>query len=67
MSEQQGPNWARGLGAVGLALVIIGVALDFLLLPLILGGLILLCVIVASARPEPDAFGDRPWRNRTKD
>lgn len=77
MSEQQGPDWAKGLAAVGFALLIIGAVLGFLLAPMILGGLILLCVGVATAdrresmgplpKPRRDwEPGDRPWR-RTKD
>ncbi|KOU17024.1 hypothetical protein ADK49_16935 [Streptomyces sp. WM6349] len=78
MSEQQRPNWARGLAAVGIALLILGALLGFWLLPMVIGGLILLCVGVATSgtqegmgsfpKPEQDwKPGDRPWRNRTKD
>lgn len=78
MSEQQRPNWARGWAAVGFALVIIGAVLGFWLLPMAVGGLILLCVGVATAGtgegmgsfPKPERtweLGDRPWRNRGKD
>lgn len=77
MGEQQRPDWAKGLAAVGLALLIIGAALGFLVAPMVLGGLILLCVGVATAgtrepmgplpKPKRDwEPGDRPWRNRTK-
>ncbi|MCY0928320.1 hypothetical protein OTB20_19385 [Streptomyces sp. H27-H1] len=75
MQEQQRPNWARGLAAVGLALLTFGAVLGFLLLPMILGGLILLCVGVATAGtggervefPKPEQTwepGDRPWGKR---
>lgn len=75
MSEQQRPDWAAGLTAVGVALLIIGAVFGFLLAPMILGGLILLCVGVATAStrermrewPKPKRTwepGDRPWRKR---
>lgn len=75
MSEREQPNWARGLAAVGLALLIIGALMGFWLPPMILGGLILLGVGVATAGtgsgmgsfPKPEQTwepGDRPWRNR---
>ncbi|MET9467776.1 hypothetical protein ABZY44_23835 [Streptomyces sp. NPDC006544] len=69
MSEQQKPDWAKGLAAAGIALLIIGALLGFLLVPMILGGLILLCVGVATGRVRRDSERqeDRPWRNRTKD
>ncbi|MEW1803214.1 hypothetical protein ACIGO7_35360 [Streptomyces virginiae] len=78
MDAQQRPDWAKGLAAAGFALLIIGAICGFLILPMILGGLILLCVGVATAgtregmgpfpKQEQDwEPGDRPWRNRTKD
>ncbi|MGW6703599.1 hypothetical protein ACWGDE_01715 [Streptomyces sp. NPDC054956] len=75
MDEQQKPNWARGLAAVGLALLILGAVLGFVLLPMVLGGLILLCVGVATAgtrepmgplpKPKRDwEPGERPWKRK---
>ncbi|MFD4912838.1 hypothetical protein ACFWNR_06400 [Streptomyces virginiae] len=75
MGEQQRPDWARGLAAVGIALLFLGVLLKLSLPLMILGGLILLCVGVATAgtrepmgplpRPRQDwEPGDRPWRKR---
>jgi len=78
MSEQQKPDWAKGLAAVGLALLIIGAIMRFAVLPMVAGGLILLCVGVATSGPlrsgssgerrEPPASWpeDRPWRSRGK-
>lgn len=78
MSEQQKPNWPRGFAAVGIALLILGALLGFWLLPMAIGGLILLCVGVATAgtregmgpfpKPRQDwEPGDRPWRKPAKD
>lgn len=78
MDGQQGPDWAAGLTAVGVALLIIGAVLGYLVVPMLLGALILLCVGVATAStrermrewPKPKRTwepGERPWRNRTKD
>jgi len=68
MQEQQRPDWAKGLAAVGIALLIIGAVLGFLVLPMVLGGLLLLCVGVATGgiRRDPERQDDRPWRNRAK-
>lgn len=68
MQEQQKPDWIKGLAAVGIALLIIGALLGFLLIPMILGGLLLLFVGVATGRiqRDPDRGTDRPWRNRGK-
>ncbi|MEU3665760.1 hypothetical protein [Streptomyces virginiae] len=65
MDAQQRPDWAKGLAAVGLALLIIGALLGFLLIPMVLGGLILLCVGVATGYiRRDDQHDDRPWRSR---
>jgi uncharacterized membrane protein len=68
MQEQQKPDWIKGLAAVGIALLVIGALLGFLLLPMILGGLILLFVGVTTGRiqRDPERQDDRPWRNRGK-
>ncbi|MFJ6579257.1 hypothetical protein ACIQMY_25260 [Streptomyces sp. NPDC091368] len=70
MAEQQKPDWARGLAAVGLALLIIGAIAHFAVLPMAVGGLLLLCVGVATSGrgksgPEPERDPDRPWRRKT--
>lgn len=69
MAEQQGPDWARGLLAVGLLLLIVGV---FTLWPLcVVGFLMILFVGVSTAGRRrasgkaPETLlnpGDRPWR-----
>jgi hypothetical protein len=77
MSEQQKPDWAKGLAAVGLALLIIGAIMRFAVLPMVVGGLILLCVGVATSGPLrsgasgrapkdplPERDPDRPWRRK---
>ncbi|MFE6785183.1 hypothetical protein ACFVFF_23290 [Streptomyces sp. NPDC057680] len=76
MDEQQKPDWARGLAAVGLALLVIGAIAHFAVLPMVVGALILLCVGVAtssstrqtgpsrSADPAPERDPDRPWRRK---
>lgn len=71
MSEHQSPDWARGLLAVGLLLLIAGV---FVAWPLcVVGGLMILFVGVstagqrrASGQPPETLLrpGDRPWRKR---
>lgn len=74
MAEQQGPDWARGLLAVGLLLLIVGF---FTLWPLsIVGVLTILFVGVstagqrrASGQPPETLLqpGDRPWRKDPSD
>lgn len=69
MAEQQGPDWARGLLAVGLLLLILGF---FTLWPLsALGGLMILFVGASTAGQRratgqpPETLlrpGDRPWK-----
>lgn len=66
---------ALGVFAVGLAVLMIGIWTGFTLVPLILGGLIMLGAVAATARqrrtgPDPEETlrpgGEgRPWR-RTK-
>lgn len=71
MTEQQKPDWARGVAAVGLALLVIGAIARFAVLPMVIGGLILLCVGVATAgrgksdSPAPERDPDRPWRRKS--
>ncbi|MEU3776323.1 hypothetical protein AB0F11_24545 [Streptomyces sp. NPDC032472] len=72
MPEQRGADWARGILAVGLALVVIGAITGFRLILMAVGGLIILCVGVATAgqrkpgeKPETllrPGDKDRPWR-----
>ncbi|MFD8949453.1 hypothetical protein ACFV0B_11420 [Streptomyces xanthophaeus] len=74
MAEQQSPDWARGLLALGLLLLIVGF---FTLWPLAaIGALIILVVGVATAGQRrasgqpPETLlrpGDRPWRKRDED
>ncbi|MBB4985020.1 hypothetical protein [Streptomyces nymphaeiformis] len=74
MVEQQKPDWPRGLAAVGLALLVIGAIARFAVVPMVIGGLILLCVGVATsgrgkpdgpAGPTPERDPDRPWRRKS--
>ncbi|MFE2164877.1 hypothetical protein ACFXB3_07355 [Streptomyces sp. NPDC059447] len=71
MAEQQGPDWARGLLAVGLLLFVVGFWASLWLTAV--GGLMILFVGVstagerrASGRPPETLLnpGDRPWRKR---
>lgn len=75
MGERERPDWARGLAAVGIALLFLGVLMGLWLPLMILGGLILLCVGVATAgmrepmgplpKPRQDwEPGDRPWKRK---
>ncbi|MFG3488544.1 hypothetical protein [Streptomyces sp. NPDC047972] len=71
MDEQQKPDWVRGLAAVGLALLVIGAIARFAVVPMVIGGLILLCVGVATsgrrkAEPAPERDPDRPWRRKAE-
>ncbi|MER6487630.1 hypothetical protein ABT264_29245 [Streptomyces virginiae] len=69
MAETQGPDWARGLLAVGLLLLIVGFFAGLWLSAV--GGLMILAVGVATAGQRrasgepPETLlrpGDRPWR-----
>lgn len=69
MAEEQSPDWARGLLAVGLLLLIVGFFTVWLLC--VVGGLTILFVGVstagkrrASGKPPETLLnpGDRPWR-----
>ncbi|MEW2415303.1 hypothetical protein AB0953_16530 [Streptomyces sp. NPDC046866] len=71
MSEDQGPDWVRGLLAVGLLLVIVGFFVSLWLSAA--GGLLLVFVGAATAGQRrasgkpPETLlrpGDRPWRDR---
>jgi MYXO-CTERM domain-containing protein len=63
---------ALGVFAVGLALLMIGVAKEFNVALLVIGGLLMLGAVAATARrrrtgPDPDVTlrpggKDRPWR-----
>lgn len=71
MVEQQKPDWARGVAAVGLALLVIGAIARFAVVPMVIGGLILLCVGVATSGrgksgPAPERDPDRPWRRKAE-
>lgn len=69
MAEHQGPDWSRGLLAVGLLLLVVG---WFVAWPLsALGGMMILFVGVstagqrrASGQPPETLLrpGDRPWK-----
>ncbi|NXY93519.1 hypothetical protein HYE82_03660 [Streptomyces sp. BR123] len=71
MAEHQGPDWARGLLAVGLLLLIVGFFVGW---PLsVVGALMILFVGVSTAGQRrasgepPETLlrpGDRPWRKR---
>ncbi|MGW4505705.1 hypothetical protein ACWENO_13800 [Streptomyces sp. NPDC004436] len=71
MTEHQGPDWTRGLLAVGLLLLIVGA---FVAWPLAaVGALMILFVGVSTAGQRraggkpPETLlnpGDRPWRKR---
>ncbi|MFD8577162.1 hypothetical protein ACFV1H_17750 [Streptomyces virginiae] len=74
MAETQGPDWARGLLAVGLLLVIVGCFAGLWLSAV--GGLMILAVGVATASQRrasgqpPETLlrpGDRPWRRQSED
>lgn len=74
MSERQSRDWARGLLAVGLLLLIVGL---FVAWPLAaVGGLMILFVGVSTASQRrasgqpPETLlrpGDRPWRKPPED
>ncbi|MFD4740788.1 hypothetical protein ACFWNQ_25990 [Streptomyces virginiae] len=69
MTDQQGPEWSRGLLAVGLLLLIVGV---FTLWPLCVLGFLMILFVGASTAGRRRASGkaaetllqpgDRPWR-----
>ncbi|MEU7065352.1 hypothetical protein [Streptomyces sp. NPDC046161] len=71
MSERPGPDWARGVLAVGLLLLIVGA---FVAWPVaVVGGLMILFVGVSTADQRraggraPETLlrpGDRPWRRK---
>ncbi|MFJ3728720.1 hypothetical protein ACIPYQ_40000 [Streptomyces sp. NPDC090045] len=71
MAEQQSPDWARGLLAVGLLLLIVGF---FTFWPLsVVGAVMILFVGVSTAgqrrqsEQAPETLlnpGDRPWRSK---
>ncbi|MFI8389490.1 hypothetical protein [Streptomyces sp. NPDC085540] len=74
MAEHQGPDWARGLLAVGLLLFIVGFFVGLWLS--VVGGLMILFVGAATAsqrrasgRPPETLLrpGDRPWRKGEED
>ncbi|MET9689751.1 hypothetical protein ABZY81_14905 [Streptomyces sp. NPDC006514] len=74
MAEHQGPDWARGLLAVGLLLLIVGFFVGLWLS--VVGGLMILFVGAATAgqrrasgRPPETLLqpGDRPWRKGEED
>lgn len=69
MAEQQGPDWGRGLLAVGLLLLIVGWFIAWGLS--VLGALMILFVGVSTAGQRrrsgqpPETLlqpGDRPWK-----
>lgn len=71
MAEQEGPDWSRGLLAIGLLLLILGWFVAWGLS--VLGGLMILFVGVstadqrrASGKPPETLLqpGDRPWRKQ---
>ncbi|MER6320267.1 hypothetical protein ABT237_41955 [Streptomyces sp. NPDC001581] len=69
MTDRQGPDWARGLLAVGLLLLIVGA---FTLWPLCIVGFLMILFVGASTASQRRASGkppetllrpgDRPWR-----
>ncbi|MFD5509010.1 hypothetical protein ACFWIB_14705 [Streptomyces sp. NPDC127051] len=71
MAENQGPDWARGLLAVGLLLLIGGLFLPW---PVAVVGLLMIVFVGASTAGQRRASGkppetllrpgDRPWRKR---
>ncbi len=69
MAEHQEPDWARGLAAIAVLLLIVGFFVGFWIM--LVGGLLLLFVGVATANQRradgkpPETLlnpGDRPWR-----
>jgi type IV secretory pathway TrbD component len=74
MAEQQSPDWARGVLAVGLLLLIAGFWVSLWLSAV--GGLAILFVGVSTAGQRrasgepPETLlrpGDRPWRRQSDD
>ncbi|MFJ3201003.1 hypothetical protein [Streptomyces sp. NPDC086989] len=75
MSSQRSDG-AVGVFVVGLVIFMFGVVAEFMIGPLVLGGLLMVGAVAATARqrrtgPAPEVTlrpgsGDRPWR-RTKD
>ncbi|MFE2140198.1 hypothetical protein ACFXA3_00260 [Streptomyces sp. NPDC059456] len=71
MAEHDGPDWARGLLAVGLLLLIGGLFLPW---PVAVVGLLMIVFVGASTAGQRRASGkppetllrpgDRPWRKR---
>ncbi|MEU9165103.1 hypothetical protein AB0D29_33110 [Streptomyces sp. NPDC048424] len=69
MTDQQGPDWARGLAAIAVLLLIVGFFVGIWIM--LVGGLLLLFVGAATANQRraggkpPETLlnpGDRPWR-----